>query len=90
MTLFIELCRFTHLPNGRLCKDNSYVDIPEILDITDYCDTSMRTEQSSNTYKYRLKGISNHMGGMGGGHYTAIVCSRSCTWSFSAFHTHSP
>lgn len=71
MILYIELCRFINLPNGRTHKLNSYVDIPDILDISEYCDTSMRTDRPNNTYKYKLKGMSNHMGDMGGGHYTA-------------------
>ena len=74
MTLFIELCRFNNLPNGRLCKNNMEVEIPHELDITEYCDNSMKTE-SSLSYKYKLKGISNHMGNMNGGHYTADCVS---------------
>ena len=74
MTLFIELGRFTNLPNGMTCKNNSNVEIPHQLDISDFCDNSMKTEKSL-TYKYKLKGISNHLGYMGGGHYTADCLS---------------
>lgn len=74
MTLFIELCRFTSLPNGRLLKNNSNVDIPHEIDISEFCDNSMKTD-TTLTYKYKLKGISNHLGYMGGGHYTADCLS---------------
>lgn len=70
MLLYIQLCRFNHLPNGRIMKNNRNIEIPEILDITDYCDKTMITDKTLN-YKYRLKGISNHMGSLNGGHYTA-------------------
>ena len=74
MTMFIQLCRFNNLPNGRICKNNLNVEIPHQIDISEYCDSSMLTEQTPS-YKYKLKGISNHMGGMGGGHYTADCVS---------------
>ena len=74
MTLFIQLCRFNNLPNGRICKNNLGVEIPHQIDISEFCDSSMLTEQTPS-YKYKLKGISNHMGGMGGGHYTADCVS---------------
>ena len=80
MTLFIHLNRFKQLPNGRTLKNNTDVSIPMEIDITQYCDNSMKTKLESNldsdlklfsSYKYRLTGMSNHHGGMGGGHYTA-------------------
>jgi ubiquitin C-terminal hydrolase len=74
MTLFIELCRFVNLPNGRLFKNNSKVDIPHEIDINEFCDNSMKTD-TTLTYKYKLKGISNHLGYMSGGHYTADCLS---------------
>jgi len=70
MLLYIQLCRFSHLPNGRIMKNNLEVEIPDIIDISDYCDNSMKTEKSL-TYKYKFKGMSNHMGSLNGGHYTA-------------------
>lgn len=81
MLLFIQLCRFNNLPNGRVWKNNNLVDIPDIIDISDYCDNSMKTEKSL-TYKYKLKGISNHMGSLNGGHYTAdgISITDNMTW----------
>lgn len=69
MLLYIQLCRFSHLPN-RIVKNNTHVDIPDTIDISDYCDNTMKTEKSL-TYKYKLKGISNHHGSLNGGHYTA-------------------
>lgn len=74
MTLFIELCRFVSLPNGRLCKNNSHVEIPHEIDISEFCDNTMKTD-ATLSYKYKLKGISNHLGYMGGGHYTADCLS---------------
>lgn len=70
MLLFIQLCRFNNLPNGRVWKNNQEVEIPNKIDLSEYCDNSMKT-YNSLSYKYKLKGISNHMGSLGGGHYTA-------------------
>jgi ubiquitin C-terminal hydrolase len=74
MLLYIQLCRFNNLPNGKVWKNNQSVEIPSILDISEFCDNSMKTEKSL-TYKYKLKGISNHMGSLNGGHYTADAVS---------------
>lgn len=74
MILYIELCRFNNLPNGRTYKNNMDVEIPDEIDIREYCDNSMRTDMDYN-YKYKLKGISNHLGNLGGGHYTADCVS---------------
>jgi ubiquitin C-terminal hydrolase len=72
--LFIQLKRFEVLPNGRIRKNNTEVDIPLTLDLTPYCDDSMNTENKINR-TYKLKGFSNHMGSLNGGHYTAdCVC----------------
>ena len=68
--LFIHLKRFKVIGTGRILKDNTIVDIPHELNLTDYCDNSLYTKKSINPI-YKLKGISNHHGGMGGGHYTA-------------------
>lgn len=70
MVLFLHLKRFRQLSNGRTLKDDRYVEIPQILDLNPYCDPNMMTEQNLSN-KYVLKGISNHHGGLGGGHYTA-------------------
>lgn len=68
--LYIHLCRFNNLPNGRTWKNNQEIEIPYTLDLTEYCDNSMKTNKSL-TYKYKLKGSTNHMGSLNGGHYTA-------------------
>ena len=68
--LFIQLKRFEVLPNGRIRKNNTDVDIPLTLDLSPYCDESMETDLVINR-KYKLKGYSNHLGSMSGGHYTA-------------------
>ena len=68
MLLFIQLSRFENNAYGRTRKNNTSIDIPHNIDITKYCDKSMITD---NLFKYKLKGISNHHGSLGGGHYTA-------------------
>ncbi len=70
MILFLHLKRFRQLSNGRVLKDDRYVEIPPIIDLNPYCDLNMIPEQNLSN-KYILKGISNHHGGLGGGHYTA-------------------
>ena len=81
MLLYIQLCRFNNLPNGRVWKNNQEIEIPNTIDLSEYCDNSMKTDNSL-IYKYRLKGISNHMGSLGGGHYTADCVSLvdNLTW----------
>jgi ubiquitin C-terminal hydrolase len=74
MLLFIQLCRFNNLPNGKVCKNNQSVKIPKYLNLSEYCDNSMKTDKSL-TYQYKLKGISNHSGSLNGGHYTANAVS---------------
>lgn len=75
-TLFIELCRFTNSMNGRTRKNNLHVEIPHEFDISPFCDDILGTRTNPNQkYIYKLKGISNHMGSMNGGHYTADCVS---------------
>ncbi|GLT96361.1 hypothetical protein SLE2022_139870 [Rubroshorea leprosula] len=67
--LVIHLKRFSYnwMLNGKL---ETFVDFPiENLDLSDYI--SNQHSQSGN--HYRLYAVSNHYGGMGGGHYTAFV-----------------
>ena len=72
--LFVQLKRFEIFPNGRIRKNNTEVDIPLSIDISPYCDSSMDTENKINR-TYKLRGFSNHMGSLTGGHYTAdCVC----------------
>jgi ubiquitin C-terminal hydrolase len=68
--LFIHFKRFKMHGSGRLLKDNTNISIPHEINLSNYCDDSLYTENTV-TPNYKLKGISNHHGGMGGGHYTA-------------------
>jgi ubiquitin C-terminal hydrolase len=79
MLLFIQLKRFKQLQNGRILKDNTFVDIPHEFDISDFYDTSMVDVPKFN--KYKLKGFINHHGGLNGGHYTSdCVCINDDSW----------
>ncbi|WCJ34160.1 Ubiquitin carboxyl-terminal hydrolase 8 [Euphorbia peplus] len=67
--LIVHLKRFSY---SRFMKNKleTYVDFPtENFDLSNYI--SYKDGQSSNCYE--LYAISNHYGGMGGGHYTAFV-----------------
>lgn len=79
MVLFIEICRFGNT-NGNTFKNSSYVDIPETLNLSKYCDKS--NNLNNDNLNYKLKGITNHMGGLNGGHYTADCVSimDNSTW----------
>ena len=55
-------------------KNNTDIEIPDIIDISEFCDDSMKTDKSIK-YKYKLKGFSNHLGNLNGGHYTADAVS---------------
>jgi len=68
--LFIHFKRFKMHGTGRILKDNTNINIPHEINLSNYCDDSLYTENSAAP-NYRLRGISNHHGGIGGGHYTA-------------------
>jgi ubiquitin carboxyl-terminal hydrolase 4/11/15 len=55
---------------GKLLKDNTNISIPHNINLKNYCDESLYTDNRLE-HNYRLRGISNHHGGMGGGQYTA-------------------
>jgi len=58
--------------SGGSSKINTFVQFPgcdEELDMTHYCTGNF----SKNKILYQLIGVSNHFGGMGGGHYTAYA-----------------
>lgn len=74
MLLYIQLCRFNNLPNGKIWKNNLDVKIPDTINLEKYCDNSMKTDKFIS-YNYKLKGISNHMGNLNFGHYTADAVS---------------
>ena len=67
--MFIQLKRFKFNGNGYR-KDNINVDFPENINIENYCDNDINNYKSKY-YNYSLVGFSNHMGSLGGGHYTA-------------------
>jgi ubiquitin C-terminal hydrolase len=72
--LFIYFKRFEVLLNGITKKNNNEIDVPLIIDLGSYCDESMMTDNKVKRI-YKLKGFSNHMGSLNGGHYTAdCVC----------------
>jgi ubiquitin carboxyl-terminal hydrolase 4/11/15 len=58
--------------SGGSSKIGTYVEFPgpdEELDMTNYC--AGNTEKKKIAYE--LIGVSNHFGGLGGGHYTAYA-----------------
>lgn len=71
--LCITLQRFSPLTGY---KNNDTVFFPFHLDLSDYA-----TCYRSKLYKYELFGICNHMGNIGGGHYTAFV-KMGDTWRY--------
>lgn len=75
--LVIHLKRFSYsqyLKN----KIETYVDFPiQEFDLSNYL--SLRSS-SQSCNRYRLYAISNHYGGMGGGHYTAFVDVGQGNW----------
>lgn len=75
--LVIHLKRFSFSRYFK-SKLDTYVDFPiDDLDLSNY--VCCKNSQLSN--RYVLYAISNHYGGMGGGHYTAFV-DVSCVHSF--------
>ena len=63
--LIITLKRYS--PDGRY-KNDAFVDFPiNHLDLSKYV-----VGYNATSYKYRLFGVANHMGGVAGGHYTAF------------------
>ena len=71
LVLFILFCHF------RLWRDklDTFVDFPlEALDLSPFC-----SNPDELNALYDLYAISNHYGGMGGGHYTGLLASWTCT-----------
>ncbi|KAJ3302424.1 CSN-associated deubiquitinating enzyme Ubp12 [Kappamyces sp. JEL0829] len=67
--LIIHLKRFTSTRYGTTNKKTEYVDAPRVLNMAPYLhDTGV-----AQKYIYDLYAVSNHFGGLGGGHYTAFV-----------------
>ena len=70
--LIVDLKRF----NNRNQKNNKFIDAPlNNLDLSKYVIGYNKT-----SYIYELYGVSNHMGGSQGGHYTAHVKNASGKW----------
>jgi ubiquitin C-terminal hydrolase len=65
--LIVQLKRFTYLDGSR-SKNNLFIDCPlRDLDLSQFV---LNPDEKVNA-KYELIAVSNHMGGLGGGHYTA-------------------
>lgn len=79
MLLYIELCRFNN-SGGSTSKNNLNIDIPNEINISNYCDQS--NNLNFNNLNYKLKGVTNHMGSLNGGHYTSDCVSflDNSTW----------
>ncbi|KAK0419447.1 hypothetical protein QR680_014150 [Steinernema hermaphroditum] len=76
--LIVHLKRFQYTRWYR-DKIDSYVEFPvRGLDLTDRV-----IDQSGKSYVYDLIAISNHSGGLGGGHYTAIGLNGSTWYNFN-------
>ena len=74
--LIITLKRYS--PDGRF-KNDAFVDFPlENLDLSKYV-----VGYRSKSYKYKLIGVANHMGGISGGHYTAFVNTENTWYCFN-------
>eukprot|EP00051_Salpingoeca_urceolata_P019438 m.284199 g.284199 ORF g.284199 m.284199 type:complete len:259 (-) comp19422_c2_seq12:268-1044(-) len=74
--LGIHLKRFHHSGEGYRDKLENEVAFPiEELDLTPYLSGPDSENPESN--HYRLIGVLNHMGGLGGGHYTATCLNHS-------------
>lgn len=84
-TLVLHLKRFSHRSSaggnvafGRrpqfaaMRKDAAEVDVPARLDLRRFCNPAGLRACHVQPH-YRLIGVSEHVGGMGGGHYTATV-----------------
>lgn len=69
--MIIHLKRFSY---NRFLKDKleTFVDFPiDDFDVSSY--TVEKDEDNQSCFRYKLYAVSNHYGGMGGGHYTAFA-----------------
>lgn len=82
--LVIHIKRFTHRAYSR-SKLNTEISFPSYLDLTDLI-ADPRISRRSSPPIYGLYAVSNHMGGTGGGHYTAH-CNTSTSRDLSEWHT---
>jgi hypothetical protein len=65
--LVLHLKRFVGGRSGAARKFDGFVDFPEVLDMTKY----VVGPQKHESLQYKLFAVSEHSGGLGGGHYTA-------------------
>lgn len=71
--LIVTIKRFS--PDGQQ-KNCSIIDFPlDNLDLSKYV-----VGYRHNSYKYRLFGVANHIGGIMGGHYTAYIMTGGDKW----------
>jgi len=71
----IHLVRFS--ADGR-SKNNTHVDIPEELDLSEY--RVQGNDDTETPAVYRRYAVIKHIGGVGGGHYVAYVKGRDGIW----------
>ncbi|KAK5581122.1 hypothetical protein RB653_001150 [Dictyostelium firmibasis] len=83
--LVVHLKRFHYVHGHRHEKINAYVDFPmDNLDISQWV-----LNKANPPPIYQLYAVSNHMGGMGSGHYTSCVKNNKDQWyliSDSSYH----
>ncbi len=73
--LVVTLKRFDVAYN-RISKNGVLVNFP----LSDLDLSSLAEDYESNKYVYDLYGVSNHIGGVNGGHYTAFVKRKTGDW----------
>jgi ubiquitin C-terminal hydrolase len=71
--LIVDLKRFSHM--GEKNKSLVYFDPDDTLDLRKYI-----SGYNSAKYIYELYGVSNHMGEVCGGHYTAFIKNANDAW----------
>lgn len=103
-TLVLHLNRFSQggmsdgfggSPFTGMRKNSAAVNVPQTLDLTPFCSELGLTAAShvmGATAQYRLIAVSDHSGGMGGGHYTATaLCAWKRAWyGFNDSHVSGP
>jgi len=83
--LIINLKRFQFTKYQRE-KIESFVDVPLQLNMKNYC---LSSKINTNLeYNYDLYGVSNHYGGLAGGHYTAYCKVGNKWFEFDDSRTH--
>jgi ubiquitin carboxyl-terminal hydrolase 4/11/15 len=68
--LVIHLKRFIGGKASPSRKFDGFIEFPNVLDMSRYC----IGPQKGTPLKYKLYGVSEHSGGLHGGHYTAHAC----------------